>query len=109
MTKTIKSQKDVVTNDQPHYTCGTRQSPDLPDTEAFDFLPVFAAQLTEANPTATYQGVCFQEIDFALEKTSDTTFDVNVDLKKPKSLLCTEKFMIANTEIFHFADELTRG
>ena len=54
VTKTIKSQKGVVTNDQPHYTCGTRQSPGLPDTDAFDFLPVFAAQLTEANPTATY-------------------------------------------------------
>lgn len=81
----------------------------MKDTEAFDFLPVFAAKLTEANPTATYQGVCFEEIDFSLEKTSDTTFDVNMDLKKPKSLLCNEKFMFANTEIFHLADELTRG
>jgi hypothetical protein len=32
-----------------------------------------------------------------------------MDLKKPKSLLCTEKFMIANTEILHLADELTHG
>jgi carbonic anhydrase len=43
VTKTIKSQKSVVSNDQPHYTCGTRQTEGLPDTDAFDFLPVFAA------------------------------------------------------------------
>jgi len=30
-------------------------------------------------------------------------------LKKPKSHFCNEKFMIANTEIFHFADEMVRG
>ena len=109
VTKTIKSQKNPESNDQPIYTCSSRQASDIPDTEAFDLLPVFAAQLTEANPTATYEGACFQEIDFSLDKTSDTTFDVNMHLKKPRSLLCNEKFLIANTEIIHFADELTRG
>ena len=108
VTKTIKSQKALGTN-EAHYTCGTRKDPDSKDAEAFDFLPVFAAQLTEANPTATYEGTCFEEIDFKLEKTSDTTFDVHLDLKKPKSLLCSEKFMFANTETIHLEDDFRRG
>ena len=109
VTKTIKSQKNFVTNDQPIYTCGSRQSSDLKDKEAFDFLPVFAAQLTEANPTSTYEGTCFEEINFSLVKTSETTFDVNIDLLKPKSLICNEKFLIANTEVQHFSEFMERG
>ena len=71
-TETVKNQKG---NIQPHYTCATRG-----DTEAGSFLPVFAAQLTEANPTATYEGACFEEIEFSLMKSSDTTFDINMHL-----------------------------
>ena len=79
------------------------------DGGAFTFLPVFAAQLTETSPSATYEGVCFQEIEFLLEMTSDTTFNVHMDLRMPKSYLCSEKFLIANTEIQHFANQFRKG
>ena len=79
------------------------------DGGAFTFLPVFAAQLTKANPSAAYEGVCFKEIEFLLEMTSDTTFDVHMDLRMPKSYLCSEKFLIANTEIQHFTNQFRKG
>ena len=72
-------------------------------------MPVFAAQLTEANPSATYSGTCFDEIEFSLEKTSDTTFDVNLSLNKPKHFLCTEAFLIGNTETFHIEENIVSG
>ena len=54
------------------------------------------------NPKATYQGKCFEEITFEFEKTSDTTFDVVVTTDKPKSHLCSDTILFANTEIQHF-------
>lgn len=66
------------------------------------FLPVFAADVSEANPKATYKGRCFEEISFEYEKTSDTTFDIHVTTDKPRSHLCKDVILFANTEIQHF-------
>lgn len=65
------------------------------------FLPTFAADISAANPTATYEGKCFEEITFEYSKLSDTQFEVLVTTKKPKSLLCSDAILFANTEIAH--------
>ena len=66
------------------------------------FLPVFAAEVSEANPTMTYAGQCFGEITFEYEKVSETEFDVHVTTKNKASTLCHDVIMFANTEIQHF-------
>jgi hypothetical protein len=62
---------------------------------------VFAGDVSEANPKATYEGKCFEEITFEYSKLSDTQFEVLVTTAKPKSLLCNDTILFANTEIFH--------
>lgn len=85
----------------PTYTCDNRE-PGASDTEAMQFFPMLAADVSESNPTATYAGKCFEEISFEFEKTSETTFDVLVTTAKPKSRLCNDTILFANTEIQHF-------
>jgi len=85
----------------PVYTCSDRE-PLGDDTSAMQFFPVFAADVSEAAPKATFAGKCFEEISFEFEKTSDTTFDVHVTTDKPKSHLCNDTVLFANTEITHF-------
>ena len=57
----------------PVYTCDDRE-PDGTQKSVGAFLPVFAADVSEANPKATYEGKCFQEITFEYSKLSDTQF-----------------------------------
>lgn len=67
------------------------------------FLPVFAADVSEANPKTTWSSSkCFEQITFEYTKTSDTTFDVIVTTDMPKSLGCNDTILFANTEIQHF-------
>ena len=84
----------------PVYTCENRE-PLGDETSAGAFIPVLAAQVSEASPTATYEGRCFETIDFAFDKTSDTTFDVTVTTGKKKSMLCNDTILFGNTEIMH--------
>ena len=59
--------------------------------------------MSPLTPKVSYTGgKCFEEITFEFEKTSETTFDVLVTTAKPKSLLCNDTIMFANTEIVHF-------
>ena len=65
-------------------------------------LPVFAAEVSESNPKMTYEGRCFQEITFEYEKVSETAFNVNVTTANPRSKMCKDVILFANTEIQHF-------
>jgi len=85
----------------PTYTCDDRE-PLGDKTSAAAFFPVFAADVSESEPQGTFAGKCFEEITFEFEKTSETTFDVLVTTDKPKSLLCNDTILFANTEITHF-------
>lgn len=62
---------------------------------------MFSGDVTEANPDATYKGTCFDNITFSFNKTSDTTFEVNVNTADKKSWDCEETILFANTEIQH--------
>ena len=64
-------------------------------------LPALAADLSEASPTATYKGQCFQYITFKYEPVSKTEFDVIVDLQEPAGPFCTDVIFFANTELAH--------
>ena len=87
----------------PIYTCDDREPGAGDDKSAAGlFFPVFAAEVSRANPTGTFAGKCFEEITFAFEQTSETTFDVVVTTDKPKSHLCNDTVLFANTEIQHF-------
>ena len=72
-------------------------------------MPVLAANLTEDNPVAAYHGKCFESIEFELFKTSDSTFDVKMHARGPKSLTCSDMLLFANTELMHFEPLLWRG
>ena len=85
----------------PAYTCDNRE-PGGTDTSAMAFFPVFSGDISAANPKVTYAGKCFEEITFEYSKTSDTTFDVLVTTANPKSHLCNDTILFANTEIQHF-------
>ena len=50
----------------------------------------------------TYEGRCFQEITFEYEKVSETAFNVNVTTANPRSKMCKDVILFANTEIQHF-------
>jgi len=82
----------------PIVTCEDRQ-PDMGPTDDGMLLPVFAAQINAENPKATYKGRCFEEITFTYEKTSESTFVVDVTTAKPKSTMCKDVILFANTEI----------
>ena len=92
----------------PVYTCENRD-PFGSKTTGLAFLPVFAGDVSSSNPTATYEGTCFEEITFEFDQTSDTTFDVLVHTDKPKSHLCSDTILFANTEIQHFEVFYFRG
>ena len=82
----------------PVATCSDR----APDEGADDFgmfLPVFAANVSPSNPKATYEGRCFQEITFEYEAVDETSFNVITTTANPKSKLCKDVIMFANTEI----------
>ena len=66
------------------------------------FLPVFSAQVNAENPVATFEGQCFEKISFKYEKVSETAFNVHVNTADPRSHLCNEVILFANTEIRHF-------
>ena len=52
--------------------------PDGTEADPFEFLPVFAGEISPSNPTDVYNAVgkCFESISFQLQMTSDTTFDL---------------------------------
>jgi hypothetical protein len=70
---------------------------------------VFAADISEENPTATYEGKCFEEITFEYTGISETQFEVLVHTRKPKSMLCSDVLFFANTEIAHVEPLFWRG
>ena len=87
--------------ESPTYTCEDR----APEESPSDFgmlLPVFAAHVSEANPTMTYEGKCFKEITFEYETLSETAFNINVTTKNPRNHVCKDVILFANTEIQHF-------
>ena len=84
----------------PIATCADR-SKETPE-EAFMIFPAFSAQVSESNPKATYEGRCFEEIDFEYESVNETTFNVIVTTKNPKQTVCNDTILFANTEIQHF-------
>ena len=94
-------EKTLLGASQATATCDDRSPTEGPSDWGM-FLPVFAADVSAANPKATYKGRCFDEITFEFEKTSETTFDVHVTTEKPRSHLCKDVIMFANTEIQHF-------
>ena len=82
-------------------TCETRL-PDGTVSSVGMFLPIFAAEVSSTNPKQTFEGRCFEEITFEYESIDDTTFQVNVTTAKPRSTLCKDVILFANTEIQHF-------
>jgi len=90
------------------YTCDNREPAGTP-ASLFAVFPVFAADISEENPTATYEGKCFEEITFEYKSMSDTQFEVLVHTRKPKSILCSDVLFFANTEIAHVEPLFWRG
>ena len=97
------------TNDEPIYTCSTRENPEVP-TGPLDWLPVFVGEVTAANPTTTYtSGRCFKDIEVSFSQTVADSFNVTVSVSGHKGLTCSERLLIANTEVFHYESFHTGG
>lgn len=92
----------------PIYKCDDRE-PDGTPHDAGAFFPVFAGEINSEFPTASFEGICFKNIDFSFAKTSDTTFDVVVNLQNPTSAFCHDNIFFANTEIFHVESFFRKG
>lgn len=103
LTEQIQKTKesDFNENQQPIYFCGEREDDPEP-SDTFNFLPVFVADTTPKNPTATFKGMCFQEITMTYEQTSSSSFKLDMDFQNAKSLLCKELLFFGNTELYHF-------
>jgi hypothetical protein len=88
---------------EPIYSCTQREAVEQnPGKEFGDFLPVFAADLTPANPKGTFKGTCFDEIDLEYVAVNATAFQVKVTTAKPTTMLCSDYIMFGNTEFVHF-------
>ena len=92
----------------PTYTCDNRL-PDGTPSSILAFLPAIAADISEANPTASYKGKCFEDIAFEFQMNPDSSFDVVVDLAKPINHTCTETILFGNTELQHIEVFLIHG
>ena len=92
----------------PVYTCDNRE-PGGEKSSPGAFFPVFAGDISPSTPSVTFAGKCFEEITFEFEQTSKTTFDIMVTTAKPKSHLCNDTVLFANTEIQHFEVFYFRG
>jgi hypothetical protein len=104
-----RKQKMAMSNgNNPVYTCSDRE-PDGSKHDSGAFFPTFAGEISTVAPTATYSGRCFQSIDFTFAKTSDTTFDVTMNLADPLTAFCHENIFFANTEIFHMESFFRKG
>jgi len=111
MTKGIRDRKLKMAQSNgntPIYTCSDRE-PDGTPHDAGAFFPTFAGEISVGNPTAHYAGRCFQSIDFTFAKTSDTTFDVVMNLQDKLNMTCHENIFFANTEIFHLESFFRKG
>ena len=93
---------------QEVYTCASREDPDNP-VGFYDFLPVFVGDLTEDASYIRYDGKCFGDAKMSLAKMSDSQYKVVFDLGSPKSVTCSETFLLGNTEVLHFDAFFTRG
>ena len=82
----------------PTYTCDN-YNPWGSDTTGLSFLPAFGGVVNEATPSVTFEGDCFENITMTYEKTSDTTFDITLDRRNPKTHMCADSILFANTEI----------
>ena len=94
----------TLSRQQPDPTCQNRAN--LHPDDPFMFLPVFSAQISATNPTATYESECFESIAFEYEEVSKTSFNVIVTASYPKEPVdgrsCSDGFLFANTGIQDF-------
>lgn len=65
---------------EPIYKCDERFFQTEDPTEAFALFPVLVAQPTEAKPTQSFQGMCYENIDVTFTKISETSFEILLDL-----------------------------
>lgn len=89
-------------NDQPIYTCGDRNLNPVDPSFFGEFMPVYLTQLTPLANTYSWAGSsCFATMDFSFKATTETTYEVTLNLGKKSSLLCSERILFADTEAHH--------
>lgn len=65
-------------------------------------MPVYADYASPSRPTASWEGVCYSNIEMTFESISESSFDIVFNLQGKRSALCKEGILLANTEITHF-------
>ena len=89
-------------NDQPIYTCGDRNLDPVDPSFFFEFMPVYITSLTPiANSYSYTGGSCFETMDFSFAATSESTYEVTLNLGKKKNFSCHEYILFGDTEALH--------
>lgn len=76
------------------------------------FLPAFTGQLLpQKAPKISFEGNCFEKIDMEAfySKNSPSEVQIVVTTSGKRSALCSDFFLIANTEIYHVEDFFFAG
>jgi len=72
-------------NDQPIYTCGDRNLNPVDPSFFFEFMPVYITSLTPTTNSYSYTGgSCFETMDFSFAATSESNYEVTLNLGKKK-------------------------
>lgn len=103
MVKFFKGEKNFTQPDQA-LTCHSLRNSTGPDpTSQWNFAPAYSGSVSPSNTKVTFEGNCFESITFELQYDlkKHNTVDFIATLKNKRSLLCSDFFLIANTEIFH--------
>lgn len=90
--------------------------PELPGFSAveldypyFAFVPNLVASLPLDGSEVHWSGHCFQEMKGRVVRHDSSSVSVLLTAAKPKTLLCTEMYLLACTSAFHLENVLRRG
>ena len=85
------------------YTCTNRDAGDK--DSAMYFVPIFVGDFNQSGQSTMFtEGTCFQKLQFTYDYVVDAdgnmgNVTLTIDASRPKSLLCKDWFLIANTDV----------
>jgi len=72
------------------------------------FAPAYTGTL-KIGQKISVEGNCFETTTFELTKSADGKYAIKAEMSNPRSLTCSDFYLIGNTEVFHTEDFFMRG
>ena len=101
--KTFKQAKDTPS------VCHTHKRDGPKPTDEFAFAPAFVGQISPKNSKISFEGNCFEKIEFEMEYPGGNEVHLTVKTHSPRNLTCSDFFLFGNTEVTHVEDFWYRG